>query len=455
MKRYEPMPDISSLSREEIAAGQRRIHGAALGYQPMRMKPVHFATSLILALRGRYYRLELLNKASVPRVAPKLGARVVDEFVAEELYPRLIAEGRITAQVDEPTFKLLRSHLNAAFNNDGGALGPGFAPYNPFGVDYSAPSYRYIGNLSKNHGYSGSFVTRILRATETGRQVLADCLLVLDLPPPPLDSLGSPLLDEDDLEWTDDYDGQFGALSDAATAQVAAIMAPRTEAIAKLLANLLRMRSAYALRYMIIGMSIWLFSYLMLRRGVEPLLLVDSLGGRNRRIRTQSQASYARELDRFANSYDKWRDGEGAAADDEDWEAFSESRKARKNLEDHFRDLGVRIGIVQPRAPSAKRKHIELQADTLRVLAMSILGEDEVITEIEFADRLRSLWCLCPGSAPADGELLRRHGFGPLDADEDLEPNARAFRELLIRLGLAVSPSDGLTLCALRADEVI
>ena len=50
---------------------------------------------------------------------------------------------------------------------------------------------------------------------------------------------------------------------------------------------------------------------------------------------------------------------------------------ARQILDDHFRDLGVRIGVVQPRSPVAKHKHIELQADTLRVLAYSLLDKIE------------------------------------------------------------------------------
>jgi hypothetical protein len=86
---------------------------------------------------------------------------------------------------------------------------------------------------------------------------------------------------------------------------------------------------------------------------------------------------------------------------------------------------------------------------------MSLLKQDEVLSVLEFADKLRETWCLCSGAAPQDLERLRDRGLAPLDTDEDLEPNARGFRDLLIRLGLAVSPSDGLTLCALRADEVI
>ena len=455
MRRFAPMPEAQTMSSRDISAAQRRVYGAALGYQPMRMKPVHFATSFILALTGRSYRLELLNKASVPRATAKVGSRIADEYVAENLLPVLVEEGRLAPGIDEASFRVLRSHLNAAFNNDGGALGPGFAPHKTFGVDYSAPSVRYICGMSKNHGLSGTFVTRVLAATELGRGVLDACRAVLELPPPPLEALGRPLLDDEPEEWADNYDEQFGDPDPALVEAHAALMLPRTEALARLLATLLRDRSVYALRYMVVGICLWLFSYLMLRRRAEPLLLIDALEGRNARIRTQSRATYARELDRFAHSFDQWRAEEGAESEPTDWEAFAGSSEARKVIEDHFRDLGVRIGVVQPRAPAARRKHIELQADTLRVLAMTVLEEDEVVSVVEFANRLRSVWRVCSGSAPDDLDLLREQGYGPLDADEDLEPNARAFHELLVRLGLAVSPSDGLTLCALRAGEVI
>ena len=48
-------------------ASLQRVHGAILGYKPMRMKPVHFATSFILAVTGRHSVLEVLNKASNPK----------------------------------------------------------------------------------------------------------------------------------------------------------------------------------------------------------------------------------------------------------------------------------------------------------------------------------------------------------------------------------------------------
>lgn len=450
-----PEPIRTTQQRRKAEAAARRVHGAVLGYQPMRMKPVHFATSFLLALTGRHSVLELLNKAAVPRAAPKPRARVPDEYVAEVLLPKLKALGRISDEVDLARFRILRAHLNAAFNNDGAALSPAFAPYKPFGADYSAPSLAYITNLSKNHGYSGVFVARVLSASEVGRSVLDDCRRLVALPPPPAEVLGRPLLDDEDQTWIDDYEDRFGTSVDATIARAAELMDPQTQALARLLRNLLRERSVYALRYMIIGLCAWLFVYMMRRSGGDPLLLLDAMDGANARIRTQSRASYARQLDRFSQSYDDWRAVEGADFDASDWAAFANSGEARQALEDHFRDLGVRIGFVQPRAPSAKRKHAELQADTLRVLTLSLLDEHTVLTLVDFARQLRTTWCVCSGADPDDATLLHAQMFGPLDPDEDLAPNGDAFRDLMVRLGLAVQPSDGLTLCALDAEALI
>lgn len=450
-----PKPPKSQEERRADAAAERRIHGAALGYQPMRMKPVHFATNFLLGLTGRYSDLELLNKASVPRATPKPGSRIPDEYVADVLYPKLRELNRLSDGIDLASFRILRAHLNAGFNNDGAALSPAFAPHKPFGADYSAPSTVYLTNFSKNHGHSGSFVLRILSASDAGRGVLDRAREILTLPAPPLDAFGRPLLDEADKPWVDDYDDRFGTLEPHRAEAIAQLMEAQTRALDRLLTNLIRQKSVYALRYMIIGVCVWLFAYMMRLRGQTPLLLLDALDGRNSRIRAHSRASYARQLDRFSQSYDQWRATAGVEDLAEGWTAFTTSTDARQTLEDHFRDLGVRIGVIQPRAPAAKRKHAELQADTLRVLALSLMAEHEVITIVEFAQRLRQVWSLCSGADPDDGERLRDAGLGPLDMDEDLEPNGAAFGQLMVRLGLAVEPSDGLTLCALRTEDLI
>ena len=169
--------------RKADTAAERRVHGAILGYQPYRMKPVHFATSFLLALTGRCYRLEYLNKASVPKTAPRGRRHVHDEYPSDRLRPVLVELGKLDPSVDLESFRTLRAHLNAAYNNDGSALSAVFPPYSTFGADYSAPSTRYISDRSKNHGYSGSFVVSVFEATADGREALETIMRLLRLPP--------------------------------------------------------------------------------------------------------------------------------------------------------------------------------------------------------------------------------------------------------------------------------
>ena len=449
-------PRQTKAEREADTAAMRRVHGAILGYQPFRMKPVHFATSFLLALTGRYYRLEYLNKASVPKTAPRDRQNVRDEYPSDRLHPVLVERGVLDPSVDLEAFRTLRAHLNAAYNNDGAALSAVYRPYSTFGADYSAPSTRYISDRSKNHGYSGSFVLSVLEATAAGRETLEGIRRLLELPPPPLAALGEPLLDDVAEEWCDRHDELYGEIDPERLARIGLEMEDCTIAVGRLAANLERLQSNYSMRYAVLGLCCWLFAYLLNRGSDSSLLLVDALQGRNSRIRAQSRASYARALDLFSSSYERAFDNDnGSGIPEDDWNVFAASAEARQILDDHFRDLGVRVGIVQPRSPVAKHKHVELQADTLRVLAYSLLDKGRVLTLPQFAAQLRKTWSIVVGAEAADGDVLRANRFGPLDQDEDLVPNATAFQALLVRLGLAVEPSDGLTLVAIDAEELI
>ena len=433
----------------------RRVHGAILGYQPLRMKPVHFATSFLLALTGQHYRLEYLNKTSVPKASPKDSKRTYDEYPSDRLHSRLVDLGILDQSVDLEAFRSLRAHLNAAYNNDGSAVAAAFPPYSTFGVDYSAPSTRYISNRSKNHGYSGSFVVSVFQSTAEGREALGRIRRLLDHPPPPLAFFGKPLLDNECDEWSDQREELYGPIASKRMQRITTRMQDCTLAINRLAKNLEKLRSNYSVRYMVLGLCCWLFSYLMRQGSDSPLLLVDALQGNNPRIRAQSRATYARALDLFSSSYDRaFLPQDESIIREDDWNVFDDSANARQILDEHFRDLGVRIGIVQPRSAVAKHKHVELQADTLRVLAFSLLEENQVLTLPDFAAQLRSVWSILIGAAASDGDALRSNRFGPLDHDEDLRPNAAAFQALLVRLGLAVEPSDGLTLVAINAEEL-
>ena len=449
-------PRLTNAERDANTAAVRRVHGAILGYQPFRMKPVHFATSFLLALTGRFYRLEYLNKASVPKSAPRDRPSVQDEYPSNRLHPLLIERGILDPSVDLEAFRSLRAHLNAAYNNDGSALSAVYPPYSTFGADYSAPSTCYISDRSKNHGYSGSFVFSVLNATATGTETLEGVRRLLKLTPPPLAAFGKPLLDSHAEEWCDKHDELYGEINPKQLAEIGARMEDCTMAVGRLAANLERLQSNYSMRYVVLGLCCWLFAYLMRQRSDPSFLLVDALQGINSRIRAQSRATYSRALDLFSSSYDRTiEDDSGSAVLEDDWNVFASSAESRQILDDHFRDLGVRVGIVQPRSPVAKHKHVELQADTLRVLSFSLIEKDQVLTLPEFAAQLRKTWSIVVGAEAADGDLLRANRFGPLDQDEDLLPNATAFQALLVRLGLAVEPSDGLTLVAIDAEELI
>ena len=446
----------TAAQRKADTAAERRVHGAILGYQPYRMKPVHFATSFLLALTGRYYRLEYLNKASVPKTAPRDRPSFQDEYPSDRLHPLLVERGTLDPSVDLEAFRTLRAHLNAAYNNDGAALSAVYHPYSTFGADYSAPSIRYISDRSKNHGYSGSFVLSVLEATAAGRETLGRIRRLLELPPPPLAAFGEPLLDDVGEEWCDRHDELYGEIDPRRLERIGSGMEGCTIALGRLAANLERLQSNYSMRYVVLGLCCWLFAYLLREGNDSSLLIVDALQGGNPRIRAQSRASYARALDLFSSSYDRaFEDDNGSGIPENDWNVFAGSAESRQILDDHFRDLGVRIGIVQPRSAVAKHKHVELQADTLRVLAYSLLEKDRVLTLPEFAAQLRRTWSIVVGAEAADGDVLRANRFGPLDQDEDLLPNATAFQALLVRLGLAVEPSDGLTLVAIDAEELI
>ena len=260
--------------------------------------------------------------------------------------------------VDLEAFRTLRAHLNAAYNNDGAALSAVYRPYSTFGADYSAPSTRYISDRSKNHGYSGSFRPVGPGSDRRGKRGRWTRIRrLLELPPPPLATFGEPLLDDVAEDWCDrarralrrnrTRGGWRGSGRD---------MEDCTIALGRLAANLERLQSNYSMRYVVLGLCCWLFAYLLRQGSDSSLLLVDALQGSNPRIRAQSRASYARALDLFSSSYDRAnsRTIMGRDIPENDWNVFAGSAEARQILDDHFRDLGVRIGIVQPRSAVAK-----------------------------------------------------------------------------------------------------
>ncbi len=435
-------------------AAARRVHFAALGYQPMRMKPVHFATNFFLTLSPQTYRLELLNKTVV--VKPK-GSNQKDEYVTENLRPLLIQNGVLAETVSEHDFAALRRQLSGVLDNDGSAVYATYAPYKPFSSDYTLSSQRLLTAYSKNHGYSGSFLNRVLKTTQPGRDVLRAAKTFLEAGVLPAEKLLEPLMEklEEADEWQDDYDIQFGQLSSERLRYLAAMMAPQTKALAQLVVNLKTESAPSSLRHLVIGLCSWLLIYLhkVHKDGEIPALFMDLLQGQNRRVRALSCYIYARERDRFYQSYYQLRKKKKLTVSKKDFSALEDL--GFKILEQHYSDLAVRIGFVQPRAHQGRKKHFELQPDTLRTLVMSVLSSTAVVPLEKLCSALRETWGVVAGGCPDDQEYLAARGLKGINEDEDLEVNRDALKQLLMRLGMAVEPSDGLVLCGIDEEALL
>lgn len=434
----------------------RRVHFAALGYQPLRMKPVHFATNFFTSVCGYHYKLEWLNKATVIKFKDDPN----DQYVGVNLYPILQQQGIIAPHIDENHFRILRNQLNGIFDNDISALNACFKPYSTFGNDYSFSSDRFLTKESKNHGYSGYFVHQVLESSCDGKAIITFARNIITNSETPLTRIAEPLLDspEDKQTWDNKYPEQFGDLILSRLTQVSEMMKEQTLAVKQLCQNMESYMPGQAVRNLIIGLCSWLFMYMqkIAGDGQLPLLFMDFLGDNNKRTRSQSCASYARQREKFFQSYTHlWKSGMLACSDEEFAEFEKGGVKLLQELEQHFSDLAVRIGFSQPRAPQVRKKHFELQPDTLKVLMKTVLESNEVTPLEEVALRLRKTWGLCVGCCSDDQETLRKHGYLGLDEDEDLEPNGEAFKALLKRMNLASEPSDGLVLCSINPENLL
>lgn len=428
------------------------LYRKSLGYLPLRMKPVHFATSFLLCLHRRYFLLEFLNKAANPKAEEK---REGDEYVAGNLYQRLIQinQSIFDSSVNIEAFKLLRNHLNAAYNNDG-AAGPNFKPHSTFGCDYSAPSLEYLANQSKLHGHAGALVYLILNSTTVGQQFLLLAKDIVTRAEGPATALGLPLLVEPEEEFGEEIASLCGDPSLAWLSATSELMRPQTEALLRLAKNLQYYPSSYALRKLIIGVGSWLVVY-QIRRipGAEKtIFFCDFAGDTRSQLRTQAMACYARQLGLFGRSVRIWLDHYPDGITEEQKQVVEKfDVDISKELEGHFRDFSERIGWVQPRS-GTQRKYFRTVPDTLSVLLLSILDQNEVCTMDEMAGRLREHWSLIVGLLPEDHATLRQHGYTPLDEDADLRVNRDSFKHLATHLGFAWEPSDGLVLFSLTPD---
>ena len=447
-----PKKAITLTERETLTRLQR----SALGYKPLRMKPVHLATSFLVALKGRYRTLQWLNIVANPRVAEK---KPGDLYVSDNLYPELTDGDTdfLGKGVGAQDLKILRQHLNAAFNNDGAALAPCYPPYSTFGVDYSTPSLNFLANQSKNHGNAGAFLWLVFHESEVGRRFLSLAADIVDSSFTSASVLGLPLVEEDERTLNEDCSDLCGQPSLAFLKSVSDLMLPQTEVLTRLAEHLSASRSIYALRNLVLGVGSWLLTYQVrhIPGSAESILFCDFAGDTHPRLRAQSSACYSRQLGLFGRSLKMWLDLASTSVSDEETALYDqEEARLSKDLEDHFRDFSVRIGWAQPRSGTSQ-KYFRPQPDTMRVLLMSVLEENEICTMDDVAERLGRRWGLVFGLLPSDHAVLRRHGYSPLDEDADLRANREAFKKLAISLGLAWEPSDGLVLFSLTKDRLI
>ncbi len=441
---------------------KRQAHFQAFGYEPLRMKPVHFASGFFIALKGQVYANELLNKVAVTQANKGLQ----HGYTAEDLLAKLKADQLVSSTMTQADVELLRVQVNGVVNNDA-AMYPAFHPYRPKGNDYTFISPRVLTTANRTDGFAGLFVFAVLDETASGKAILDAGRELAAEPQGALEQLVAPLLEDEDpetRELLESYERDFGVLDPARIASIAADMQAETDALQRLCANMMGYSHYKKIRYYVLGLLAWLMSYMLKTASPEqsktPLMFFDFMGERDGRIRTQSQTCYARLRETVRRSYSEFAASGRFDPDPIAKGLFSPKERPDetnfKFLEEHFSNLALRMGYIQPRASRVRLKHFELQPDTLRVLMLSILDVDagNAITLDDVCKRLGHTWSVVVGALGVDLESLREQDYFGFD-EEDLRHNTAAFSQHLKSLSMAFEPSDGLVLCSTDIGEVL
>ena len=440
---------------------KKQAHFEALGYEPLRMKPAHFASGFFLALTGRVYANELLNKVAVT----KANKGLLDGFAPEAVFERLRDEALIADSMTQAEVELLRLQVNGIVNNDA-AMFPAFKPYRPKGNDYTFISPRLLTGAHRTDGYAGHFVVQVLGATTAGDVVLDFARAVAGESPGTLERFVSPLLVDGESEpfaLAEKYASGYGELDAARISRTAGHMQAQTEALVRLCENLGDYSHYRRIRYVVLGLLAWLMSHLLATAAVDvpsQLLLFDFVGEKDGPIRSQSRTCYARVRETVRRAYLDLADAGRFSGNPVAEGVFARANGTEEHdfrfLEEHFGDLALRMGYAQPRASRVPQKHFELQPDTLRALLLTILPENPAgaMTFDDVCGGLRDTWNIVVGGGGSDYEALRQQGYFGFD-EADLERNALAFAERLKSLNLAHEPSDGLVLCSRDIGEAL
>ena len=441
---------------------KRQAHFQAFGYEPRRMKPAHFASGFFIALTGRVYANEVLNKVAVIRATKGLQ----EGYTAEDVFARLREDGVIAGSMAQADVELLRVQVNGVVNNDS-AMFPAFQPYRPPGNDYTFFSPRVLTDSARTDGFAGFFVFAVLGETVAGLNVLNAGRLLADEPSGTLEQLVEPLIAYEKplvRELRESYESDFGVLDPTRAAAIAADMQAETEALTRLCVNMQGYSHYKKIRFYVLGLLAWLMSYMLKtassRSSAKPLLFFDFTGRKDGRIRSQSQACYARLRETVRRSYREFAAAGRFDSDPITAGVFSPKKRPDevdfKFLEEHFNDLALRMGYIQPRASQVPLKHFELQPDTLRVLMLSVpdIESGTAIPLDDVCERLSEIWSVVVGALGRDLEALREQDYFGFD-EEDLRHNTAAFAHRLKSLNMAFEPSDGLVLCSADIGEVL
>ena len=440
---------------------KKQAHFEAFGYEPLRMKPAHFASGFFISLIDKVYDNELLNKVAVIKANKGLQGG----YAPEAILDRLRSDSLIADTMTQADVELIRVLVNGIVNNDA-AMFPAFSPYRPKGNDYTFISPRLLTKANRTDGYAGHFVASVLASTDTGKAVLDFARLLADESPGTLERFINPLLADEEGEGSglaEKYEREYGELEASHVDKVAGLMQAQSEALARLCKNLADYSHYRRIRYLVLGLLAWLMSYLLRTAAIrvtEPVLLFDFVGRNDGPIRSQSQTCYSRLRETVRSAYRDMADAGQFSVNPIGNGVFR--RKGLQDgddfrfLEQHFGDLALRMGYAQPRASRVPQKHFELQPDTLRTLMLSILDHDarSAIRFDEVCDRLRDTWSIVIGASGTDAEKLRQQGYFGFD-ETNLQSNAAAFAARLESLNLAVEPSDGLILCSRDIGEVL
>ena len=348
----------------------------------------------------------------------------------------------------------LRKHLRCLAGNDE-AVFPAYAEKAGFGCDYSTAAHDMLTRTKDNDGFAGFFTVSVLETTDDGRFVLEFAKQSLNAPNPTLRQVFQPLLngEYDEENFANRYDPRFGELESKRLKNIAKRMAEQTSALRTLCENADSLAATETkLRFLIIGLCLWLFRYLIeeaVGTSDEAIaLLADVTGDTRLRMRAQSRWSYARLREALIAGFAAFAEAGRFDECAEAWGYVRDEQQGRPKFEEFYRELALRSGLAQPRASRVPAKHFEPQPDTLRVLVLSVLPvADGFLPLAKLLDRLFDVWGLVFGGRPQDADLLGQLGYVGLDQDRDLTPNATALIELLSDLGLATRFSDGLVMC--------